>query len=181
VQVLNKGLQLEPGLVDARMPLGRAYLATKRPLQAAVQFNTVLQAEPRNFEAENWLARTLLSQGKTNECIAEFRRSLALQPNQVEILNDLAWVMATSPRAELRNGADAVKMATRACELTGNKQPILLATLAAADAEVGRWDDAAATAQKAHDLAAAAGQKAIAEKDLEMQKLFRGHQSYRDK
>ncbi|MGP8239165.1 MAG: tetratricopeptide repeat protein [Limisphaerales bacterium] len=181
VEKLSLALKYDPGLVGARIPLGRAYLGLKRPADAAGQFRAVLQCQPRNFEADAWLARSLLIQGKTNEGIAEFRRTLSLQPNEVEVLNDLAWLLATSPHSEIRNGAEAVKLASQACQLTGNKQPLLMGTLAAAYAEAGRWDEAVAAAQKAHDLAAAGGQKAVAERNLQLRQLYRSHQAFHEK
>ncbi|MGA2176816.1 MAG: tetratricopeptide repeat protein [Verrucomicrobiota bacterium] len=180
IERLNFALKADPTLVDARLPLGRALLAKRRPLEAAADFKAVLQAEPRNFEAETWLGRALLIQGKTADGIAEFRRSLTLQPNQPEVLNDLAWILATSPHLEIRNGAEAVKLASRACQLMGNKQPILIGTLAAAYAEAGRWDEAVAAAQQAHDLAAADGLKALADRNLQLQRLYRAHVAYRE-
>lgn len=181
LEELNLALKSEPGLVEARFPLGCSLLALKRPAEAAAQFRTVLQREPRNFEAETWLARTLMAQGKTNECLTELQRSLTLEPNQIDVLNDLAWILATSIHPEIRNGNEAVKLASRACQLTGNKQPVLMGTLAAAYAESGRWDEAVAEAQKAHDLAAAAGEKAVAERNLQLQQLYRSHQPFREK
>jgi protein O-mannosyl-transferase len=181
IEKLTAALKRDPSLIDARLPLGRALLATKRPVEAAAQFKAVLEVEPRNFEAQTWLAKDLMVQGKTNDCIAEFERSLTLQPNQIDVLNDLAWMMATSPHSEIRNGPEAVKLASRACQLAGNKQPILMGTLAASYAEAGRWDEAVAAAQKAHDLAATAGQKPLAERNLQLEQLYRGHQPYREK
>ena len=50
-------------------------------------------------------------------------------------MNDLAWVLATSPEASLRNGKEAVRLARQAVKLGGGKQPAFLDTLAAAYAE----------------------------------------------
>ena len=68
-------------------------------------------------------------------------------------LNNLAWELATSPDAGDRDGALAVKLAERACELTHYQTAIFVGTLAAAYAEAGRFDEAVATAQKACALA----------------------------
>jgi tetratricopeptide (TPR) repeat protein len=181
IETLSFALTRDPGLISARIPLGRALLGLKRPAEAAIQFRDVEQCQPQNLEASIWLARSFLIEGKTNEGVAEFRRALTLQPNQVEVLNDLAWLLATSPHSEIRNGAEAVKLAIRACQLTNNKQAILMGTLAAAYAESGRWDEAIAAAQKAHDLAAAAGQKAVAEKNLQLQQIYRSRQPFHEK
>jgi hypothetical protein len=49
----------------------------------------------------------------------------------------------------------------------------LLGTLAAAYAEAGRFGDAVKTAEKARDLAAAAGLKDVAAKNSELLELYR--------
>lgn len=50
-------------------------------------------------------------------------------------------------------------MAEKACQLTGRQQPGMLVTLAAAYAEAGRFNEAAATAREGGDLAGRQGQK----------------------
>jgi WD40 repeat protein/tRNA A-37 threonylcarbamoyl transferase component Bud32 len=58
------------------------------------------------------------------------------------LLNELACMQAGCPAAEVRDGAEAVKNATRACELTGWKEAMYVDTLAAAYSEVGEFDSA---------------------------------------
>ncbi len=181
IEKLKTALKEDPNLISARLPLGCAYLAKRRPEEAEAEFKAVLKMGPRDFEVRTWLGRALIAQGKTRDGMTEFERSLSLQPNQPEVLNDLAWLLATNPRAEMRNGAEAVKLATRACQLVDNRQPVLLGTLAAAYAEAGRWDEAVSASQKAHDVAAADGLKPLAERNLQLQQLYRTHQAYREK
>jgi serine/threonine protein kinase len=57
-------------------------------------------------------------------------------------LNGIAWNLATHFDASKRDGARAVEVATKACELAGYNDPFLLDTLAAAYAEVGNFSDA---------------------------------------
>ena len=181
IETLRSALKANPDLMDAEIPLGRALLAKNRPTEAEAAFRTLLRNNPRNIEAYDWLGWTLLKEGKMADAMAEFNQSLALQPNQPITLNDLAWIFATSPRAELRNGAEAVHLATRACELTHNTQFVFLGTLAASYAEAGRFDDAVATAQKAHDLAAAENNTNGASRNLELLKLYQSHQPFHEK
>jgi hypothetical protein len=95
-------------------------------------------------------------------------------------LNDLAWLLATDPHAEIRRGAEAVQLADRACALTRDQEPVFLGTLAAAYAETGDFDKAVLVGQKAHDLALAQGLKASAETNLQLVALYRAHKPFRE-
>jgi tetratricopeptide (TPR) repeat protein len=92
-----------------------------------------------------------------------WNHTLASTTSNALAQNNLAWLLATSPKASLRNGDKAVELAQQANALTGGKNPNILDTLAAAFAEAGRFDDAMRTAQKALELARAAGQQDLVE------------------
>jgi cytochrome c-type biogenesis protein CcmH/NrfG len=165
----------------ARQELAMAFLANKHPAEAAKEFLALIQRQPKDFEAYHFLAQASLMQGKAADAAAQLRASLKLKPDQPDTLNDLAWLLATDPHAEIRQGAEAVKLASRACALTRDQAPVLLGTLAAAYAETGDFEKAAATAKKAHDLAAAQGRKAVADKNLQLLELYRSHKPDREK
>jgi Flp pilus assembly protein TadD len=74
----------------------------------------------------------------------------------------MVWILATTANPEFRNGPEAVRMAERACELTGQKDSEKLKTLAAAYAEAGRFPEAITTAQSAQTVAVTAGRKQMA-------------------
>jgi hypothetical protein len=57
----------------------------------------------------------------------------------------------------------------------------MIGTLAAAYAEAGRFGEAVATAQKAHDLALSAGKQEIAAKNQELLELYRSHHPFHEK
>jgi tetratricopeptide (TPR) repeat protein len=98
----------------------------------------------------------------------------------VEVLNNLAWLLATSPDAHIRDGVQAVKYAEHACELTHHGVTILVGTLAAAYAEAGRYDDAMAAAEKACALATASGERDLLEKNRKLLALYQAHQPYHE-
>ena len=98
----------------------------------------------------------------------------------VEALNNLAWILAANSSDALRNGAEAVRLAERACELSEHREPVLLGTLAAAYAEAGRFGEAVKTAEKACDLATAGDLKDVAAKNTELLELYRAGKPYRE-
>jgi Flp pilus assembly protein TadD len=116
--------------------------------------------------------------GIDSDAIAQYRNALNLDPNAVLALNNLAWMLATDSDPALRNGQEAVTLAERACELSHYNEVVYIGTLAAAYAEAGRFDEAAATAQKAHDLALTQGDSRRADRNIELQKLYKSHQPY---
>ena len=95
-------------------------------------------------------------------------------------MNNLAWILAANPDATLRNGAEAVALAERACKLTDYKEGVFVGTLAAAYAEAGRFPEAVSSAERARSLALAAGQKDIARKNLELLELYRADRPYHE-
>jgi len=70
------------------------------------------------------------------------RSRLAQAPGDVSALLVLASLRAASPDPDLRNGAEAVQLAKRACAATRFQIPETLDVLAGAYAEAGRFDEA---------------------------------------
>ena len=97
------------------------------------------------------LAAALVGQGKFSEAIEHYRAALRLDPGDVDVLGELAWILATNPDAQWRDGAEAVRLAERACALSENRDADALDTLAVAYAEAGRFDDAVRAAHQALD------------------------------
>ncbi len=77
-----------------------------------------------------------------NKAIADCEDVIRLNPNHILACNNLAWLLAVHPDANGRNGAKAVKYATKACELSEWKTPPYFDTLAAAYAEAGDFGNA---------------------------------------
>jgi tetratricopeptide (TPR) repeat protein len=98
-----------------------------------------------------------LSVGKHVEAIADFEKAIELVPadekeSRSGLLNNLAWVLATSPKDEIRNGKRSVELGTEACELTEFKEAHILSTLAAGYAEIGNFEEAIKWSSKAVEL-----------------------------
>ncbi len=100
-----------------------------------------------------------------------------LQPDNPQLLNNYAWLLATCPQPTLRDGARAVTLAQHACELTKFEKAIYLGTLAAAQAQAGKFDAAAATAQQACAVAAQAGETNLVRRNQALRELYRAHKT----
>lgn len=149
MEQLTKSVPNQPEL---KLQLAMYYLIDKQPRKAISEYDDVLLLNPDNFLALRSRADAYLNIGKHSEAIADFEKALKIEPEDTAILNNLAWVLATSPEENLRDGKRAVELATKACELTEYKLPHILSTLAAAFAESGNFDTAIQWSQKAVDM-----------------------------
>jgi tetratricopeptide (TPR) repeat protein len=169
----QKALQISPDLAATRINLGNALMQKGRVDEAIAHYQKALEIKPDLPEAHMNLGNIFLQQGRMHEAIAHFQKALQLEPADPTVQGNLAWLLATCPDASLRNGNKAVELATRANELTGGENPVILLTLAAAFAETGRFPKAVETAQHALRLAEAQSNTTLAgQLQLEL-KLYR--------
>ena len=82
---------------------------------------------------------------------------------------------ATSPDEALRDGAEAVELAGRACRLTNGRNAEALYALAAGYAQMGRFPEGADTAEAAIRTALAAGNRGLAETIQPLLQVCRQH------
>ncbi len=165
-------VQLAPNDSEGHRLLGGSLAASGRATEAQDHLARAAALNPTNPPTLLEWGMVLSQAGRLPEAAARYEDLLRLAPQSVEGLNNLAWLRATCPVAELRNGAQAVRLAEQVCELTGRKIPLLLGTLGAAYAEAGRFGEAAATARQAASLAEAAGLAPLAARNRELAALY---------
>jgi len=142
-------LHSDPQNADYRLQLATYMVADKRPRRAIEVLDKLIEADPKNAEALRARGDALLSIGKHAEAIADYENALKIDGDDTGVLNNLAWVLATSPEDQLRNAKRAIELAKKACELTKYSKPHILSTLAAGYAEAGDWDEAVKWSSKA--------------------------------
>jgi tetratricopeptide (TPR) repeat protein len=171
-------LQKAPARWDLRASLADCLVAVGQFAKAAKEYKTVLEGNPNNSEAWRRLGIALNSYGESNEARDAYREAVRLGPYRVEALNDLAWFLATDAHAELRDGAEAIKLAQKACALTGEREPRCFGTLDAAYAEAGDFKNAIATARRTIQLATDQKQPEIAAAGAKRLELYQASKPY---
>mgnify|MGYP005849221531 CR=1 FL=1 len=145
--------------LDRRDPLGHLQLAnvllTRGEFEEAVtHLKQALDLDPGLVEARTMLGSALASRGEFAGAVLQFQEALAKDPQNLAAVNFLARLLTVCPKSDVRDGARALQLIEPACAATGYRDPVLLSTLAAAYAEVGRFPEAIATATKALELVA---------------------------
>ena len=112
-------------------------------------YREAITIQPDFADARFHLGRVLDGEGKTREAIDQRREAIRLQPNNPAMLDKLAWTLATQSDDLLRDGVASLEFAEQAARLTEGKEPAILATLAAAQAETGQYARAVETAERA--------------------------------
>lgn len=153
---------------DSGLSLRMALLyGAKNDAERAVEaYSQTIAGEPQNWFAYQSRADTYLSLGKQDKAVEDYEQALKLDPANSGVLNNLAWLLATSPEDKLRNGKRAIELATKACDVTDYKQAHILSTLAAAYAETGDFETAKKWSSKAVELGEGSMKEQLA-KELE--------------
>jgi tetratricopeptide (TPR) repeat protein len=129
--------------------LADALLKSGRAEEAIRHLEIVLQILPDHADSHCELGGAYMRTGRDKEAVAEYEKALQIQPDHLEANANLAWILASNQDSSLRDGVKAVNLALRADHLSGGRDPVVIAALGAAYAEVGRFPEAAATAQRA--------------------------------
>ncbi len=111
------------------------------------------------------------------DAIITYDEAIKRDPNFVATYAKKAFLYATCPNDNFRNGEKAVKLATKACELTNYESDACTAVLAAAYAESGDFEKAIEYQKKAIEIAAEDQAKKEYEKRLE---AYKAHKPWRE-
>ena len=135
---------------------GRNWLMAGNMEGSIYHYNIAHELNPQSQSISSNLALSHFNmaaqlKSKTNQSAALFhyRSGLKFQPKNQAARNNLAWILATSPQKQIRNPKEALEMANKLNQETGNKIPQILDTLAAAQAGNGEFEMAVNTIKNA--------------------------------
>lgn len=148
-----------PDNTGFELQLANFYQIDDRPRKAIEVLSRVLNREADNWRALRLRADARLSTAEHAKAIKDYQAALAAMKDEDDqepmaipksgVLNNLAWVLSTTPKDDLRDGEKALEYALEASELTDYQEAHILSTLAAAYAEKGDFDKAVEWAGKA--------------------------------
>lgn len=169
-------IRLKPDYVKAHVNLGLALDAAGAHRAAIAHYLRAADLDPDSYRSQELLAGAMARAGNDAEAALRYRRALELRPDSLPAAHSLAWLLSTSPDADVRQGHLALALAERCAESSGFNDPYALGTLAAASAETGRFEDAVRWQSRAAELAPAAARE-LFEQRLE---LYRGGSPLRE-
>jgi len=152
VDEFRQALSEHPDHVESVYLLASCLARLDRRQDAMVHARRAAQLAPNSPMVHGLLGGLLSSVGWYGEALGHLEAAHAANPRDVTVANNLAWVLATCPDVAYRDGLRAVRLAEWACKATSYGSPPLLDSLAAAYAEVGRFDQAIATTQQAIEI-----------------------------
>jgi cytochrome c-type biogenesis protein CcmH/NrfG len=162
IEALKNKIDTVPDKALSYFYLANLYRTKNMLDEAVASYFKSLQIKPHNARVHYGLAYCLHMQGNIEQAIEQYRNVLRLRPNWSEALDALAWILATVQDPKYRDGAQAVRLAEKACKRTDYENPLFLDTLAAAYAETNQFTKAKQTAQRAINLALSAGNTELA-------------------
>ncbi|MGH7338543.1 MAG: hypothetical protein ACREI7_13260, partial [Myxococcota bacterium] len=149
---LRRGTEIDPDHQRYWSNLGELLTRLGRDAEAKRALRETLRRWPCDLASRTHLASVLSRTGARAEQIEVLEQGIEACGSPPELMNDLAYQLATVPAANLRNGARALELAEAMIGSLGDN-PLALDTLAVAQAEAGRREDARSTLARAIEMA----------------------------
>jgi tetratricopeptide (TPR) repeat protein len=138
---LRAALSAQPNDTNARFLLAQQLRKSGKVDEALGEYSLVVQGDPGNESALLELVTLLYRQGQFRLALDGLERSYAQYPQRGRTVVLLAYLLAASPQADLRNGTRALELAQRVYAASSTPQYGALVALSLA--ELGRCTEAA--------------------------------------
>jgi tetratricopeptide (TPR) repeat protein len=174
----DDAIRLDPRFAWAYNNRGFAYQAKQEYDRAIHDYDDAVRLDPKNALAYTNRGNAYAAKQEYNRAIHDYDEVTRLDPENGWPYNNMAWLWATCPKGEVRNGKKAVEYARKACDLTTWKEWTFIDTLAAACAEDGQFEEAIKWQKRAMECAGfPMGEK---EQALQRVALYESHKPYRE-
>ena len=144
------------------------------------QYERAIEINPEHSSSHHSLAMVLVLTGRPKDAVSHFEAAIGIEPEWEAPYFGIAWLLATHPDPEVADASKAIERASQAAAFTNHRHPQILDALAAGYALAGRFEEAVATARRAHELASAAQATAMAEAIKQRITLYEQAKPYRE-
>jgi len=141
--------------VPAWMGRGFVWFQLENHEKAIADFSKVIEISPQSAQAYNNRGYNHQLLGNYSIALEDYNQALEIVPEFVLALQNKAWLLATVDDNAIRDGAEAIRAATKVCELSAYNSVGDLRALAAAFAADDQFDKAIGWQEKAVELAPA--------------------------
>jgi tetratricopeptide (TPR) repeat protein len=175
----HKAIEINPRVFKYHWSLAISCLASGEDAMAAAAFREALQLAEIPAGWTSLLGWIYWQYHKDSQAVPPLREALRMRPDDVQSMTRLGWILATSPDATIRNGAEALKWAEAALSSPSQRSPEALDLLAAAYAEIGRFAEAQTTLQEAIKKSSESEPSFVEELQVRLA-LYKNNKPFRD-
>ena len=180
IRYCQEAVRRKPKSASAHINFGIMLTKLRRFDEATNEFLTATQLNASDPHPQLLMGQLLLQQGRGVEAMSYLSAALQIDPNDGQMLIFVASVLASNENPQVRNGAEALRLAERAVQLTRQQQPAALDVLAMSYAETGKFGEAVLVEQQAIKLAEASGQEDGLELLQKRLKKYEAQQPWRE-
>ena len=180
VKALDKALKSHPDDAGVISNRGKALAALGKWQEAADSYRRASELSPGATNFRFYLAYALGKLGQHEESKTISAAALRQSPQWPQNIAAKAWKMSTSPDPKDRGHFWPICLAEQANELTGGEAPEYLDVVGAAYAEAGRFEEAAAIAEKAVKFAEKQNKKTYVRGLRQRLEMYRRREPYRE-
>jgi len=156
--------EIDPDLSTAQLGIGRVRHRLGQWDEAIAFFESAAQGDPTNAEILCSRGDLLADMGQYGKALADYARAIEADPQFAHAYRNGSWLLATCPDAKFRDPENALLGARQALEFDYGQRHVALDTLAAAQANMGQYDEAINTLQNALAIAPAKSKSAYTQR-----------------
>ena len=172
----SRAIDLQPGDAGYYNSRGHAEYRLGQLREALTDYDRAVQLDPNDASALLNRGDAYREQSMYGRAAADYRDAVRLNPKLGRAYLNTAWIMATCPESQYRDPDRGLAAAQKAIEIDGDKDYRYLDTLAAAQANAGKFDDAKATIARA----ISAAPEKVASKLQQRLSLYQNSKAYRE-
>lgn len=175
----NESIRLNAEDPIAYYNRGNVYKEKGSTEKAIADYSEAIRLDRQFMMAYGNRANVYKNIGNYDKAVADYNQAIRIDPGTWINYDNLAWLLATCPKKDVRSGKKAVELARKACDLDSWKNAWRLDTLAAAYAEAGDFKEAVKWAKEAVNFGTDYPKKKLEEIQTRL-KLYEAGKPYRE-